>query len=128
MQVNGSVNLTGTWVGNTTVSGTFGGTGTLTGNLTFSAGSTFKAFAADENGLSVSGSITYPASGTVTVDVSALELKDTDGWVTLMTGSTDLDAGKFALSSADADKYKLKVDGSTLKVRTKVKKFVITIR
>ncbi len=128
LNVSGSVNLTGTWVGDVTVAGTIGGTGTLTGNLTFSAGSTFKAFASDENGLSVSGSITYPASGTVTVDVSALELKDTDGWVTLMTGSTDLDAGKFALSSADADKYKLKVDGSTLKVRTKVKKFVITIR
>ena len=49
MQVNGAVNLTGTWVGATTVAGTFGGTGTLTGNLTFSAGSTFKAFASDEN-------------------------------------------------------------------------------
>ena len=128
LNVSGSVNLTGTWVGDVTVAGTFGGTGTLTGNLTFNAGSTFKAFASDENGLSVSGSITYPASGMVTVDVSALELKDTDGWVTLMTGSTDLDAGKFALPSVDADKYKLKVDGSTLKVRTKVKKFVITIR
>ncbi len=94
----GSVNLTGTWKGATTVAGTFGGTGTLTGNLTFNAGSTFKAFASDENGLAVSGTVTCPAEGTVTVDVSALEQTGTK---VLMTAS-GLDVSKFALASGQS--------------------------
>jgi len=92
------VNLTGTWVGATTVSGTFGGTGTLTGNLTFSAGSTFKAFASDTDGLAVSGTVTCPAEGTVAVDVSALEQTGTK---VLMTAS-DLDVSKFALAGGQS--------------------------
>ncbi len=96
--VNGSVNLTGTWVGATTVSGTFGGTGTLTGNLTFNAGATFKAFASDTDGLAVSGTVTCPAEGTVTVDVSALEQTGTK---VLMTAS-GLDVSKFALAGGQS--------------------------
>ena len=102
----GSVNLAGTWVGDTTVSGTFGGTGTLTGNLTFSDGATFKAFAADdEDGLVVSGTVGYPAEGTVTVDVSAIE-PETD--VALLK-ATDLDASKFALATGAPEGYALEV-------------------
>ena len=110
----GSVNLSGLWNGDTTVSGTFGGTGTLTGNLTFNAGSTFKAFASDTDGLAVSGTITYPAEGTVTVDVSALT--ETTGKVVLMTATNaTLTATNFALASGNSgelvvEDYALKVD------------------
>ena len=69
MQVNGAVNLTGTWVGATTVSGTFGGTGTLTGALTINGGATLKAN--NTSALTVSGAVTL-SSGTVTVDVSGV--------------------------------------------------------
>ena len=94
--INGSVNLTGTWKGDTTVSGTFGGTGTLTGNLTFNAGATFKAFATDADGLSVSGTVTCPAEGTVTLDVSDLKLTAD---VALLAAS-DLNKDKFTLTGA----------------------------
>ena len=110
LTVSGSVNLTGTWQGDTTVSGTFGGTGTLTGNLTFNAGATFKAFASDADGLAVSGTVTCPAEGTVTVDVSALEQTGTK---VLMTAS-GLDVSNFALASGQSGT--LSVDGNALKV------------
>ena len=109
-----AVNLTGTWVGATTVAGTIGGTGTLTGNLTFSAGSTFKAFASDENGLSVSGSITYPASGTVTVDVSALGASAKKVVLLTAANESDIDLSKFALADGTNRKYKLAKEGATL--------------
>lgn len=109
-----AVNLTGTWVGATTVAGTIGGTGTLTGNLTFSAGSTFKAFASDENGLSVSGSITYPASGTVTVDVSALGASAKKVVLLTAASESDIDLSKFALADGTPSKYKLIKEGATL--------------
>ena len=126
LTVSGSVNLTGTWVGDTTVSGTIGGTGTLTGDLTFNAGSTFKAFASDgDDGLYVSDTIAYPESGTVAVDVSALGLTDSSGWVTLIT-APGLDKSKFAPS--DADKYKIRVTGNQLQARTRVKKFCVIVR
>lgn len=100
-----AVNLTGTWVGATTVAGTFGGTGTLTGDLTFAEGSTFKAFAADDaDGLVVSGTVTYPAEGKVTVDVSAIE---PEADVALIKAN-GLDADNFALTGA--------TEGATLEV------------
>ena len=113
-QIDGSVNLTGTWVGATTVAGTIGGTGMLTGNLTFSAGSTFKAFASDENGLSVSGSITYPASGTVTVDVSALGASAKKVVLLTAASESDIDLSKFTLADGTNRKYKLAKEGATL--------------
>ena len=128
MQVNGSVNLTGTWVGNTTVSGTFGGTGTLTGNLTFSAGSTFKAFASDENGLSVSGSITYPASGTVTVDVSALSTPAAKVVLLTAASESDIDLSKFALADGTNRKCKLAKEGTTLVVKRIKKKVLVIVK
>lgn len=124
----GSVNLTGTWVGATTVAGTFGGTGTLTGNLTFSAGSTFKAFASDENGLSVSGSITYPASGTVTVDVSALGTPAAK--VVLLTAANEskIDLSKFALADGTDPKCRLAKEGATLVVKRIKKKVLVIVK
>ena len=114
LEVNGgAVNLTGTWKGATTVAGTFGGTGTLTGNLTFSDGATFKAFASDENGLSVSGTITYP-SGTVTVDVSALGASAKKVVLLTAASESDIDLTKFALADGTPSKYKLAKEGATL--------------
>ncbi len=113
-QIDGSVNLTGTWVGATTVTGTIGGTGTLTGNLTFSAGSTFKAFASDENGLSVSGSITYPASGTVTVDVRALSAPAAKVVLLTAANESDIDLSKFALADGTDQKYGLAKESEKL--------------
>lgn len=111
LEINGgAVNLTGTWVGATTVAGTFGGTGTLTGDLTFNAGSTFKAFATDENGLSVSGTVAYPASGTVAVDISNVTVP-ADG-VTLISGSLPADTSQLTV----AEGYVLRVESNALKV------------
>lgn len=64
VEATGSVNLTGTWKGATTVSGTFGGSGRLTGALTLSSGSTFKP-----DGIEVSGGVSM-ASGS-TLDLTA---------------------------------------------------------
>ena len=63
-----AVNLTGTWVGATTVSGTFGGTGTLTGNLTLTDGAMLTVDNLSDL-LTVTGDIT--ASGTVTIRLPA---------------------------------------------------------
>ena len=122
-----AVNLTGTWVGATTVNGTIGGTGTLTGNLTFSAGSTFKAFASDENGLSVSGSIAYPASGTVTVDVSALGAPAAKVVLLTAASESDIDLTKFALADGTNRKYKLAKEGATLVLKGARKGVMISV-
>lgn len=111
LAVNGSVNLTGTWVGATTVAGTFGGTGTLTGDLTFAEGSTFKVWESDVNGLAVSGTITYPENGTVTVDVSDIET--TGGDLVILTASDEsvtVVADKFTLADGTAEGYSLSVN------------------
>ena len=67
LTVNGSVNLTGTWVGPTTVSGTLSGTGTVNGELTLADGSTLIADTAHP--LTVS-SLSLPATGTVTISLA----------------------------------------------------------
>ena len=123
-----AVNLTGTWVGATTVAGTFGGTGTLTGNLTFNAGSTFKAFASDENGLSVSDSITCPASGTVTVDVSALGASAAKVVLLTAANESDIDLSKFALADGPDPKCRLAKEGATLVVKRIKKKVLVIVK
>ena len=123
-----AVNLTGTWVGATTVAGTFGGTGTLTGNLTFNAGSTFKAFASDENGLSVSDSITCPASGTVTVDVSALGASAAKVVLLTAANESDIDLSKFALADGTDPKCRLAKEGATLVVKRIKKKVLVIVK
>ena len=62
LTVNGSVNLTGTWVGATTVNGTLSGSGTVDGALTLADGSTLAANTTDP--LKVSNLTT---AGTVTI-------------------------------------------------------------
>ena len=111
----GAVNLTGTWVGNTTVSGTFGGTGTLTGDLTFKAGSTLRKLAHNNDGLSVSGTLTYPSDGSkIMVDVSSLDLTDEYG-VTLLSlsGLSSVDVSRFDLIDTSIP-FHLVADGGKL--------------
>jgi hypothetical protein len=111
----GSANLTGTWYGNATVDGEFGGTGTLNGDLTFGTGSTFKAFASDEDGLSVTGTVSYPESGTVTVDVSDLGSPESD---VVLISKSGLDDNKFTLKSGSPAGYTLAVEDDALKLKT----------
>ncbi len=92
VETGASVNLTGTWVGATTVAGTFGGTGTLTGNLTFSDGATFKANA---SALTVSGTVTIPAGEgeSLTIDAANLDADE----VTILSSesiTTETDVSK----------------------------------
>lgn len=115
-QINGVVNLTGTWVGATTVNGTFGGTGTLTGNLSFSNGATFKAFAVDDDvsWLSVSGTTTFPTDDgvSVAVDVSAIAESITSSGIKLLssTGTLTVDVSKLTVTSG----YFLRKQGTDL--------------
>ena len=88
------VNITGTWVGNATVSGAFGGSGTLTGALTFNEGASLKAYDGNDTGIAVSGSITFPANGKVVIDTSSLPA--TTDKVGLIN-KTDLDVSKFEM-------------------------------
>lgn len=107
-QIDGSVKLTGTWKGATTVAGTFGGTGTLAGNLTFSDGATFKANA---TALTVSGTVTTPGSGSVAVDVSDIASSITSSGVTLISGGVS-EVGTFAAPSG----YRLAADNNALNI------------
>ena len=97
LEVNGgAVNLTGTWVGATTVAGTFGGTGTLTGDLTFSDGATLKANA---SALTVSGTVTIPAGEgeSLTIDATGLDADE----VTILSSesiTTETDVSKVTVN------------------------------
>ena len=97
-----SVNLAGTWVGATTVAGTFGGTGTLTGNLTFIDGATFKAFDSDDNGLAVSGSVAFPTTdnASVMVDLSDITLSGSGTTLITTTGGTINGISSLSVSGA----------------------------
>ena len=107
---SGSVNLTGSWIGDTIVNGEFGGTGSITGALTLNAGSTFKVWAT--GGLTVTGALTLPASGTVAVDVSDLTIGAGDSTTLLTVGSgMPANINKFALDSAT---HMLSISGQTL--------------
>jgi hypothetical protein len=108
MQVDGSVNLTGTWVGNTTVAGTFGGTGTLTGSLTFSDGATLKA---NSSALAVSGAVVFPAEADDEVTVDMTGVTPVSGGTTLISSSTSMGS----VSKLTASGAALKVVGNDLK-------------
>ena len=102
LTVNGSVNLTGTWLGDTTVNGTFGGTGTLSGNLTFSEDSCLKVFAIGDYGLKLEndGKLVCPdVDGAITIDVSALGDLEGIYHITLLSGLPQpADTAKFKLA------------------------------
>ena len=86
------VNLTGTWVGPTTVSGTLSGTGTVDGALTLADGSTLIANTADP--LTVS-SLSLPSTGTVTISLADSDIgKD----FIISSSSIDTTGKKFAFT------------------------------
>ena len=94
IESSGSAKLTGTWIGDTTVDGEFGGTGSLTGDLTFNAGSTFKVWAT--GGLTATGVLTLPEEGKITVDVSELTI-GAQASTTILTVGSGMDLSKFNL-------------------------------
>lgn len=92
MQIDGKVNLTGTWIGATTVAGTLGGTGTITGNLTLSDGATIKV---DDisHPLTVSGNLT--ASGTIDVYLPARTSINYGVVLVFVDGTIDISGASF---------------------------------
>ena len=75
LTVNGSVNLTGTWIGATTVAGTLGGTGAITGNVTFNDGATLKVDSLSEK-LDVSGTLTLTGAISVYLPEGTMSASD----------------------------------------------------
>ena len=123
VDADAAVNLTGTWVGATTVSGTFGGTGTLNGDLTFNGGSKFRVFALDEDvvnpGLSVSGTIAYPASGTVKVEVNSGVAKEDVYYIPLLSGVDSDKMDKFELDESLQSDFGFVLNGDVLGLERK---------
>ena len=116
LTVNGSVNLTGTWVGDTTVTGTIGGTGTLNGDLTLSTGAKLKVFGVDDDGLKITGAFAYPADDSkIAVEIdSGLDL---DGiyYISLLSGlaAADIDTARFELADTSLP-YEVIFEGGEL--------------
>ena len=108
------VNITGTWVGAATVAGTISGTGRIDGDLIFSAGSTLLKASAASEGLTVTGSLTYPAyDSKINVGVSGLDL-DNESFVLLLSGLTYADTEKFELADTSITDFKFMFAGGEL--------------
>ena len=108
------VNITGTWVGAATVAGTISGTGRIDGDLIFSAGSTLLKASAASEGLTVTGSLTYPADDSkIKVGVSGLDL-DNESFVLLLSGLTYADTEKFELADTSITDFKFMFAGGEL--------------
>ena len=92
VEAGAKVNLTGTWVGATMVSGTLSGTGTVNGALTLADGSTLIANTADPLTLS---SLSLPSTGTVTISLADSDIgKD----FIISSSSIDTTGKKFAFT------------------------------
>ncbi len=115
-----SVNLTGTWVGNTTVSGTFGGTGTLTGDLTLTDGATIKVNDISDP-LEVSGSLT--ATGAITIELPEGAGK---GMVITTGSKPDISGATFTTKIGGVTK-KLKVTATADGLKVGVQSLLIRI-
>jgi len=99
------VNLTGTWVGATTVAGTLGGTGAITGDLTLSDGATLKVNDINDT-LDVTGALTA-SSGTVTVDLPAGT--STQSGVKIISATGTITTGAKFKVTIDGEKTSLRV-------------------
>ena len=115
------VNLTGTWVGATTVAGTFGGTGTLTGNLTLADGATIKVNDI-ANPLAVSGSLT--ATGAITIELPEGAGK---GMIFTTGSKPDITGATFTTKIGGVEK-KLKVTAAADGLKVGVQSLLIRIR
>ncbi len=106
------VNLTGTWVGATTVAGELGGTGTITGNLTLSDGATIKVTSLTDL-LEATGTVT--ASGTVNIYLP--EGTSVDRETTLISGNVSPGATfNVYIGSASTTKYRVVPTSTGLKI------------
>ena len=116
-----AVNLTGTWVGATTVAGTIGGTGTLTGDLTLTDGATLKVNDISDL-LDVSGSLT--ATGAITIELP----EGAEKGMVITTGSKpDISGATFATKIGGVEK-KLKVTAAADGLKVGVQSLLIRIR
>ena len=115
------VNLTGTWVGATTVAGTFGGTGTLTGDLTLTDGATIKVNDISDP-LDVSGSLT--ATGAITIELPEGAGK---GMVITTGSKPDISGATFTTKIGGVEK-KLKVTATADGLKVGFQSLLIRIR
>ena len=116
-----AVNLTGTWLGATTVAGTFGGTGTLTGDLTLSNGATIKVNDISDP-LEVSGSLT--ATGAITIELPEGAGK---GMVITTGSKPDISGATFTTKIGGVEK-KLKVTATADGLKVGFQSLLIRIR
>ena len=104
------VNITGTWVGATTVAGTLGGTGAITGDLTLAAGSTLKVSDVADP-LSVSGNLT--TTGAIVLALPAGALGGGACALLAVGGTADLTGATFTATvggvSVDLSRYEVKL-------------------
>ena len=115
------VNLTGTWVGATTVAGTFGGTGTLTGNLTLTDGATIKVNDIFDL-LDVSGSLT--ATGAITIELP----EGAEKGMVITTGSKPDISGATFTTMVGGVERKLKVTATANGLKVGAQSLLIRIR
>ena len=104
------VNITGTWVGATTIAGTIGGTGTITGSLTLSAGATLKVSDVADP-LTVSDNLS--ATGAIAIELPAGALAGGSCTLLSLGGTADLSGATFTATvggvSVDLSRYEVKV-------------------
>ena len=98
VEAGAKVNLTGTWVGETTVAGTIGGTGALTGNLTLSDGAALKIDDLSDP-LAVDGNLT--ASGAIEIRLPAGTSTATGAYLTAVSGTVTVTDATFAVYVGD---------------------------
>ena len=115
------VNLTGTWIGATTVAGTFGGTGTLTGNLTLTDGATIKVDDISDP-LDVSGSLT--ATGAITIELPEGAGK---GMIFTTGSKPDISGATFTTKVGGVER-KLKVTATANGLKVGAQSLLIRIR
>ena len=115
------VNLTGMWVGATTVAGTFGGTGTLTGDLTLSNGATIKVDDISDP-LDVSGSLT--ATGDITIELPEGAGK---GMIFTTGSKPDISGATFTTKVGGVER-KLKVTATANGLKVGAQSLLIRIR
>ena len=98
VEAGAKVNLTGTWVGETTVAGTIGGTGALTGNLTLSDGAALKIDDLSDL-LAVDRNLT--ASGAIEIRLPAGTSTATGAYLTAVSGTVTVTDATFAVYVGD---------------------------
>ena len=118
------VNLTGTWVGTTTVAGTIGGTGTIDGNLTVNGGCIFAELRAEP--LKVTGDVTF--SGAITIVYpEGTKLSDIQEIIKVTgTGSMSRDNASFTVKAGSKVIGRALISGNAL--CTMQNKFVIRLQ